>query len=1594
MAWARARAHAERPRGQRQPGQELGRAGLREQRLGDGGARQEKAERRLLQRDLVEEKQQLQEEGGRPLGSGAARLAEVRRTYLKGRSLGSSRLVQDFDEELETLQSKLKALGARRDEKQQAIEEERHEEASCTARIIQALSGTCIRNFDDLMQTVAGIHITKAHGARLSLFALDDKCKAWWTSFPQFESHEAHDGDLGFVLHTDREVHSTTTLALPLRVATKVRAVLRLERDARQGDSQSASAFSSQTVEELRSLAQVLTLHLPSMEAVELERAKVSSEKEEKESLRQRIADEEASVKVQKEQVLHAVEQIESLQSENDRIARELEFQTGETKAVSQQNGDVSRALQESLALLEAGGALLDANAASFAQQTNQLEEVVEQAVSKILKFQKVKLFFHDRNQNKTWFQDAADGSWVDVDRKAAAHLAAATTRVVFARNGRDPCEQTHGCGHIFVPMELDLTQDETSYTTCVLAVGPKQDGTSVSRNQLEMVEFFCDRFLRPGLFQRRQLHALHEDRNLLQLRREEQDESLQVLGVQHRDLELAHAELNKQHQELQAKYAASQKECDELREEMHKQYQEAHAQHEKLDQHNRQLEQKLGEAEKLSNNLGDQNLELEKQCHVQEDRIADLEQQVMATKTSPASNRSISGRSISTLGSPSRASFSKVSLLSPRRRRSSQFSPKSQQSVIPSSPERRRSSAVTTRKHSGRSEFTSDDVFDSSDDENEEEEDYNIFGALDRRQLEALLRTHARQAQTPTLEPSAAQQVPPPSPQAQDHKELGQGASCASSATREAATAHETMQQMHQAVQVDDLPKEEDTEVESVSFCENQVEEVSDERLLLAVSRPLIMKSLEASWTTFVVAIEQELVPAATSDTSKTTASVSCSLLGAEGVMLCIPHDSTSLDVYCGEQNQRISDKQGIEGFVFHSGEPIAVTDCSTDARTNHALLQGFGKQAEADLSVICVPIHDPECGAVCGVISILGQFLNLGELDRQATLTQRLANQVLGPLVRVIECLKGLQQGLRQEREGRRKDQSAADTLRVAWDSLASSMRSPAFAASALDEMRAPHEGMHASLKTLCSRFEKRAASLARKRDEALHMVAEAEGAIKGAETEMLGLQRKVASAESEIADLTSSREASVEEACALRSEVAEKDLLVQQLEQVQRELQNDAFLQQARLRELEQAEEELAKLHQQQQQHKEAAPGCTVGIQTEEPLFGAASIKISVGSPRARRPRQAKAGDPSIHSVGQLPAPAMAAEGAAQSTGFGQVVVGPPGSGKTTYCRGMQEFMRGVDRTVSVINLDPANEGFTYDCAVDLAELVRLEDVMEELDLGPNGGIVYCLEFLECNVQWLVDKVRHLMQEDPFPYLLFDLPGQVEISANHPSLRNIIAVLTKQLDLRLTAVHLVDAYHCSDSAKYISAVFLSLSTMLRLELPHVNVLSKVDLVESQGTLHFNLDFYTDVMDLDYLLPLLPSTPMYGGQSEAFETDAKEVQEPSSRPTATNDDDEKAHGDAKDRSRPTGADQAAPATKFEENFQRLNRAICDLIEQYSLVAFHPLDIQDKESVINLVRHIDKTNGYADVAAASQEDFFAQADPLDMAALQEKYVR
>jgi len=307
------------------------------------------------------------------------------------------------------------------------------------------------------------------------------------------------------------------------------------------------------------------------------------------------------------------------------------------------------------------------------------------------------------------------------------------------------------------------------------------------------------------------------------------------------------------------------------------------------------------------------------------------------------------------------------------------------------------------------------------------------------------------------------------------------------------------------------------------------------------------------------------------------------------------------------------------------------------------------------------------------------------------------------------------------------------------------------------------------------------------------------------------------------------------------------------------------------------------------------------------------------------------------------------------------FAQLVIGPPGSGKSTYCNGMHQFMSAIGRKCSIVNLDPANEKTTYPCALDVRELITLEEVMDEEGLGPNGGIMYALEELEGNVEWLEVGLSRLGREfSPFvslfvslslcfrrdwlsganarklgaeDYVLFDCPGQVELFTHHCSLRNILLKIQKLgyrvrfplfslpfirtflaniVNKQLVVVHLVDSHYCTDPSKYISVILLCLRSMLQLDLPHINVLSKIDLLNQYGPLAFNLDFYTEVQDLTHMLPLLEEDPRL------------------------------------------------------KRYAKLNETIVDLVDSFGLVSFETLAVEDKLSMTHMLQAVDRAGGYA----------------------------
>lgn len=119
----------------------------------------------------------------------------------------------------------------------------------------------------------------------------------------------------------------------------------------------------------------------------------------------------------------------------------------------------------------------------------------------------------------------------------------------------------------------------------------------------------------------------------------------------------------------------------------------------------------------------------------------------------------------------------------------------------------------------------------------------------------------------------------------------------------------------------------------------------------------------------------------------------------------------------------------------------------------------------------------------------------------------------------------------------------------------------------------------------------------------------------------------------------------------------------------------------------------------------------------------------------------------------------------------------MIGPSGSGKTTYCNIIQRHAEVLRRQVYVVNLDPASFNYDYDCHIDIKELISIEDVMSEYKLGPNGALVFCLEFLLENLDWLQEALNEIPEDG---YILFDCPGQIELYSHLDPMYKLIKFL----------------------------------------------------------------------------------------------------------------------------------------------------------------------------------------------------------------------
>jgi len=306
----------------------------------------------------------------------------------------------------------------------------------------------------------------------------------------------------------------------------------------------------------------------------------------------------------------------------------------------------------------------------------------------------------------------------------------------------------------------------------------------------------------------------------------------------------------------------------------------------------------------------------------------------------------------------------------------------------------------------------------------------------------------------------------------------------------------------------------------------------------------------------------------------------------------------------------------------------------------------------------------------------------------------------------------------------------------------------------------------------------------------------------------------------------------------------------------------------------------------------------------------------------------------------------------------------------------CQAIQEHCATLGplrkRKVHIANLDPAAENFKYDVAFDVRDLISVDDVMEELGLGPNGGLIYCMEYLLENLDWLLDNLN---QFDDDEYLIVDCPGQIELYTHVPVMRRIIdAMRTAGYASDMVSVFIVDATFVADAPKFISGSLLSLSAMIALELPHVNVLSKCDLVDKERV--------DEILETESAIQLWEIEDRARRREElaveAFERG--ESMEPYLAGSSASKGFEPGEKLVKANDTPSKESQkrSAAIEHRRRKRDRLTEAISSLLDDFSMVSFMPLDITDEESidlVLMTVDHVIQYGEDSEVRGADLDD-------------------
>ncbi|NWQ80784.1 GPN3 GTPase, partial [Columbina picui] len=260
------------------------------------------------------------------------------------------------------------------------------------------------------------------------------------------------------------------------------------------------------------------------------------------------------------------------------------------------------------------------------------------------------------------------------------------------------------------------------------------------------------------------------------------------------------------------------------------------------------------------------------------------------------------------------------------------------------------------------------------------------------------------------------------------------------------------------------------------------------------------------------------------------------------------------------------------------------------------------------------------------------------------------------------------------------------------------------------------------------------------------------------------------------------------------------------------------------------------------------------------------------------------------------------------------YAQLVMGPAGSGKSTYCATMVQHCEALGRAVQVVNLDPAAELFSYPVmagerppgtprqppGLNPPALCGVP-ALQRKGKGPGGPGDSRVSMSQ---HWAL-----VARKANGTWGGLEGGGQIELYTHLPVMKQLVEQL-QQWEFRVCGVFLVDSQFMVESFKFISGILAALSAMISLEIPQINIMTKMDLLSKKAKKeiekYLDPDMYSMIEDSTNILK-------------------------------------------------------------SKMFKKLTKSICGLIDDYGMVRFLPFDRSDEESINIVLQHIDFTIQYGE---------------------------